>query len=222
MNELPLQVLRTIVKQIPQVVPHLAPETLAAIKAGGNGYPGVRSDYWHAVYDEVYGYLTGNRPVTTFVQRLTTAAASAFIGAAEAGYEEGGGTLPLDDDTAAWLRGAIDAELGHIDDLFNRLSQEWEGLDPTAEAVSRAEGYASNLDQIFSEAKTRGAGNKMLTFVGDDGTESCKDCKRMKGQRHRASWWISHDMIPGSSSYECGGWRCQHILVDDQGNEFTL
>ena len=219
---LPLQILQAIIKQVPQVVPLLAPETLAAIKAGGGGYPGTRSDYWHAVYNEVEGYLTGNRPTTTFVQRLVTAAASAFISAAEAGYEEGGATLPIDDETAAWLRSAIDAEQGHIDELFYRLSQEWEGLDPAAEATARAEGYASNLDQIFSEAKTRGAGNKMLTFTGSDGKESCKDCQRMQGQRHRASWWISRNMIPGSSAYECGGWNCEHYLVDDEGNEFTL
>lgn len=221
---LPLQILQAIVKQVPQVVPHLAPETLAAIKAGGGGYPGTRSDYWHAVYDEVYGYLTGSRPVTTFVQRLTTAAASAFIGAADAGYEEGGASLPLDDETSAWLRGAIDAELSHIDDLFERLSQEWEGLDPAAEATSRAEGYVQTLDAVFSEAKIRAAGNQMLTLDGDDGKESCAECSKYKGQRHRASWWIRNGLVPapGNTNYTCGNYNCDHRLFDDDGNDFSI
>jgi hypothetical protein len=219
----PARILQAVAQAVPAVIPYLNDETKAAIKAA-DGYPGVRSDYYHAVYDEVYGYLTGNRPVTTFVQRLVTAAASAFINAAEIGYQDGGATLPLDDETAAWLRAATDSEFQHIDTLFERLSQEWEGIDPATEATARAEGYIQHLDTILSEAKVRAAGNKMLTFDGDDGKESCPECKKLKGKRHRASWWISNGLIPGpgNENFTCNGYNCEHRLFDDEGNEYSI
>src|SRR5688572_18999968 len=139
------RILATVVKAVPAVIPYLNDETKAALKAA-DGYPGVRSDYYHAVYNAVYDYLTGNSRVGTYTRLLSTAAASAFINAAEIGYTDSGGELPMDDDTAAWLRSETDAEFSHIDDLFARLKEEWEGIDPATEAAARAEGYARHLD----------------------------------------------------------------------------
>lgn len=214
------RIIHTIAKRIPAVIPHLNANALQAVKVGG--YQGIRGTYWAEIYDSVYDYLVSDRPVTSYRNKMSKAMVDAFVQAAEMGYEDGGGSLPMDDETLNWLGAAQTTELGHIADLFNRLKIEWDGLDAINEAYARADGYASTLDQIFSEAKMRGAGNKMLTFVGSDGKESCKDCQRMKGQRHRASWWVKNDLIPGSSKYECGGWNCEHILVDDNGIEFTL
>ena len=91
-------------------------------------------------------------------------------------------------------------------------------------AEQRAEGYARTLDGIYSEGKIRGAKNKMLTFGGDDGEESCKTCQKYKGQRHRASWWVKRDLIiyRGNMNYECGCWQCQHYFFDDSGNVYTF
>lgn len=221
MNNIPVEVIRAAVRQHPEVLPLLNAETRGLLKAAG-GYPGVRTEYYTAVYDAVYDYLTGNRPVTGFVNSVKRAFTEAYIEAAEIGYIEAGSELPFDSDIISFLTDAQAKEFGYIEELFSRLKVEWEGLDPDAEATSRAEGYAGTLDQIYSESKLYGAKNKMLTFVGSDGKESCKDCQRMKGQRHKASWWISHNMIPGSSAYECGGWNCGHYLEDDDGNEFTM
>ena len=222
MNNLEVpRIIHAIAKAVPAVLPLLSVQAREAIKAAG-GYPGVRAEYFTAVYDAVYDYLTGNRPVTGFVNSVKRAFTEAYIEAAEIGYVEAGSELPFDSDIIAFLTAAQATEFGHIEDLFARLKVEWVGLDPDAEATSRAEGYAGTLDQIWSESKLYGAKNKMLTFVGDDGKESCKDCKRMKGQRHRAKWWIEKGMIPGSSAYECGGWQCAHYLQDDEGNEYTI
>lgn len=223
MNDIVTQVLTTIAKHYPAVIPHLSAETLAAVKAG-SGYPGVRSDYWHAVHDAVYDYLTGNSPVTSFMNSVKRAFTDAYIAAAEIGYQEGGADLPFDEDTLSWLTGVQAQEFGYIEELFARLKEEWEGLDPAAEAASRAEGYVQTLDAIFGEAKVRAAGNKMLTLDGDDGKESCPECKRLKGQRHRASWWIKNGLVPapGNANYTCGNYNCDHRLYDDDGNEYTI
>ena len=223
MKDAPVIVIRAAVRQHPEVLPLLSAESRGLLKAAG-GYPGVRSDYYHAVYDAVEGYLTGNSPVTSFVNRVKRAFTEAYISAAEIGYQEGGADLPFDEDTIAWLTGVQALEFGYIEELFSRLKEEWEGLDPAAEAASRAEGYTQTLDAIFGEAKVRAAGNKMLTLDGDDGRESCPECKKLKGQRHRASWWIKNGLVPapGNTNYTCGNYNCDHRLYDDDGNEYTI
>jgi hypothetical protein len=217
----PIAIVRQIVQAVPAVLEHLSEETVQAIKAAG--YDGIRTVMSGGIFGSVFGYLSGGS-FADAVQRMATVVSRAYVETADLAYQEGGGELPLDEDTAAWARSQLDIQLAYVDDLFLRLKElrKEGGFDAGEEAQARAEGYASSLDQLYSEAKTRGAANKMLTFVGDDGKESCKDCKRMKGQRHRASWWIKNDMVPGSSHYECGGWRCEHFLQDDQGNQFTI
>lgn len=215
------QIISAVIRQHPAVIPHLSPSTNAALKATGE-YSAIRLNYFILTYQAVYEYLTSSRPVTSFRNAMSQAVVEAFGGAVDLGYQEGGAELPLDDDTLAWLNGEVDRELGFVSDLFSRLRDEFEG-DPDTEATARAEGYANRLDAIYSEAKTRAAKNKMLTFNGDDGKESCPECKKMKGQRHRASWWIKHGLIPGpgNTNYTCNGYNCEHRLYDDDGNEWT-
>jgi hypothetical protein len=222
-NTIPLQIITAIVRAVPGLAPLVNAQMLAALKASGD-YTSIRAEMSGEIHDAVYDYLTGTGNVTAYRSAMALAVSAAYIAAADVAYVEGGGELPLDSDTAAWARGQLDAQLGFIDQLFESLRDlRKEGdVNATAEALARANGYASSLDQLYSEAATRGAKNKMLTFVGSDGKESCKDCKRMKGQRHRASWWIEHDMVPGSSAYECGGWQCEHYLETDDGERFTI
>lgn len=62
-------------------------------------------------------------------------------------------------------------------------------------------------------------GNQLMEFTGDDGAESCPDCQRMKGQRHRLKDWIRKQLQPGidGHNFECGGWQCKHLLVPVSG-----
>ncbi len=215
--------LRAAVEAMPEILPHLSPTARAALKASGD-YTSIRTEMSGEIHDAVYDYLTGYGYVTIYWVKMSLAVSKAWIEATDAAYVEGGGELPIDMETADWARAQLDIQLAYVDQLFATLRELRQSGDvnAAAEALSRANGYASSLDQQYSEAKARGAKNKMLTMVGDDGKESCKDCQRMKGQRHRASWWISHDMVPGSSNYECQGWRCEHFLIDDNGERFTI
>ena len=220
---IPDNLYRSIVSQFPDVVKHLTPDARALVKAGTSGdYDSIRGTYWAEVYDAVENYLDSAVNVTAPRNKLLVAMGEAFTATVYIGYQDGGGELPLDDDTAAWMGGRIAAERGFITDLFARLKEQRGELDPVNEALARANGYASGLDQVYSEAKLHGSKNKMYSFVGDDGEESCPTCQKMKGQRHRGSWWIKNDLIPGSTKYECGGYNCQHVLVDDSGQQITL
>ena len=213
-------IIKTVLRAVPEVAPLLTPETWAVFRAAG-GYEGIRNTYWATLYDAVYNYLTGDKPVTSFKNAVKKGVVEAFGGAVDTGYEESGGDLPLDPDTLAWLNQQVNVEFGHIDDLFTRLKQEWDGLDPIREAFARADGYAKTLDSIYAEAKMRGAKEATAEFVGDDGDESCEDCRKMKGKRHKLSYIIANNLIPrpGNDNYACQGYRCEHYWVNVKTGE---
>ncbi len=95
--------------------------------------------------------------------------------------------------------------------------------------TERADGYTQAVKDVYNYAKLYAMRNKMLTFTGSDGQGNhiCQSiggtCVRLKGQRHKASWWLSHDLMPyrGNQNYDCGGWNCQHYLEDDNGERVT-
>jgi len=185
-------------------------------------YTAIRADYRETVYGAVLEYLISGASSTAFRNEIKRAVVDRFPDAFYAGYRAGSEDVDADDD--AWLTAKINSELGYIDLLFQALKTvKDEQLPPrelVAEAERRADGYAGTLDGLFAEGRLRGEGRKMLTLTGDDGEESCRDCQRLKGQRHRASWWASHGLIPGqpgNPNYQCHGYRCEHFLVDDDG-----
>jgi hypothetical protein len=53
-------------------------------------------------------------------------------------------------------------------------------FDAIHEAYATADGYAKTLDRIYNEFKVAAGGTTMLTFVGEDGQESCADCRKYK------------------------------------------
>lgn len=189
-----------------------------------DSYGAIRDKLWIEIYDSVYDYLNGDLTIASARNKMTLAISEAYINSADIAYQDGGGTLPLDDDTASFANGELQAQLGYADSLFTTLKGlKKEGdYDANGEASDRADGYTGSMDALYNSVKTMAAGNTMLTFDGDDGKESCNDCKRYKGQRHRASWWISHNAVPPNRNFECGGYNCEHYLVDDDGKEFTI
>lgn len=61
--------------------------------------------------------------------------------------------------------------------------------------------------------------NGLYTFIGQDGNESCVDCKRLKGQTHRLWQWEekAYNPIGNSSALACGGFKCEHTLEKATG-----
>lgn len=194
-----------------------------ATKQAGDYYA-IRATMWDAVFNAVNDYLGSRSQIGTYTRPLATAISQAYIETADLAYVEGGGSLPMDEDTAALAKSLLNEQLAFVDSLFERLKQlrKEGGFDAIREAFDRASGYTHSLDAFYNTIKIAGAGNKMLVFGGSDGKESCSDCKRLKGQRHRASWWKAHEFVPPSHKFECGGWNCEHKLFDDNGEVFTI
>lgn len=196
-----------------------------AMKDAGD-YSAIRDRLWSALYDAVETYLSGSGYVTGPKSAFTTALAQAYIDAADTGYVDGGGELPLDEDTAAWARGELDAQFGFADSLFETLKAlRKEGdFDAASEAEARADSWTMALDGFYNAIKMAGAGNAMLTWTLGDTETHCDTCQKLDGERHRASWFLSRGYTPRKpgSNTECGGYRCDCSLIDNEGNEFTI
>jgi hypothetical protein len=216
------QILATVVRAVPAVLPHLSEDAIKAL--GQASYEGVRATYWLAIYDAIYGYLSGEGRVTAFRASAQRAMVEAFGSATDAAYVEGGGELPLDDDTLAWFNGRVSQEMGFIDQLFDGLREKRGDVSAEAEAEARAEAYSRTLDGIYGEAMMRGSKNVMLTWHLGATEKHCKTCAQLDGKSHRISWFIDHDYIPRKpgASMECGGWNCDCSLTDKNGNEYTV
>lgn len=215
----PAQIVASIIRAVPSVIPHLTPGTVAAVKASGD-YSAIRLNYYILVYQSIYEYLTSDRPVTSFRNAMNRAIVEAFGAAVDLGYVEGGSELPLDDETLTWLNGQVSQEIDFANDLFARLRDEFEG-DADTEATARAEGYCRTLDSLYGEAKMRGSKNIVLEFTGDDGKESCPECTAMKGKRHRVKYIIENNLIPrpGNDVYSCAGYHCEHYWHNPRTGE---
>lgn len=203
-------------------------EMRAVLLALGN-YQIIRNTYYGEIARAVQDYLNApvNARVTRYRNIAKRACRTAFIEASQQGFIDGGGTLPYGSDFAEYISARISAEQGYLDATFAQLRMLKLSGEPynIGEQSSRiAENYAKTLDQIYNEAKARGADRTFLTFGGSDGKESCGTCHSLKGKRRQARWWVSHGLIPGQGNrnFDCGGFHCQHFLYDDRGFLFTI
>jgi hypothetical protein len=216
----PIDILKMMVRAVPAVVEHLSEATIKAA-----GYDGIRTVLNGAVFGSVFGYLSGGS-LSDANNRMATAVSRAYIETVELAYQEGGGELPLDDDTAVWARAQLDAQLGYVDELFAGLRELRRAgdFDAGEVATARAAGYASGLDGFFVEAKMRGSKNIVLTWHLGATEKHCKDCAKLDGQSHKISWYVERDYIPrkNGASMECGGYNCSCFLTDRSGNEYTV
>jgi hypothetical protein len=197
-----------------------------SIKQISGDYAPVRQELWAEVYDAVFGFLNSNSQVRTYSSPMATAIAKAYIDTADIAYVDGGGSLPLDDDTLATAKSLMNEQLGYVDSMFDTLKQLRKDGDYDAISVAfqKANSWVSALDGFYNIIKMAGAGNKMLTWELGNTEKHCKDCANLDGQRHRASWYNSRGYTPRKpgSNTECGGYNCDCRLVDDDGNEFTI
>ena len=166
------------------------------------------------------GAITGAR------NQFKQATSAAFLDAFELGWTDGGAELPLDDDGLEWLGARQSQEFGYIDMLFQEakeLRKEYE-FDSFAWTTARADGYTNTLKEVYNNARMRAMPNQMVTFDGDDGQESCPDCQKLKGKRHKISWFVSRNYVPPfGTGLECHkGGHCQHGLKADDGTWITV
>jgi hypothetical protein len=219
-----------MVSALSDMAAELQVDGFATIPPGMIGdYPDIRKDYQGEIYDAVYGYLRTAGSVTRWRNLARKAVVDFFPQAFYTGYTDAGGE-ETDAQDERWLTNRQAEELAHVDEMFDALKAQkdahggysYEEADPIAQR--HADGYANGLDGVYTYGKLLGAKNIMLTMVGEDGQENCPDCRRRKGMRKSARWWVANGIpgIPGTPFYKCKGYNCQHYLEDDKGNVFQV
>jgi hypothetical protein len=185
----------------------------------------VRAAYGDAIYAAILEYLAAAGSSTQYKNRVKRAVVESFPEVFYLAYASGGGEV-VDPEDDQWLTAKINAEMAYVDLLFQSMKTVKDTAESAderrAEANARADGYLKTLDAVYAEGLLRGKKNRMLTMVGEDGAESCVDCQRHKGKRYTARKWLRLGIpgVPGNG-WECGGWKCQHGLIDDEGVAFT-
>jgi len=190
-------------------------------------YQPIRSNFWASVYDAVYNFLDSRQQSRTASRDLRLELGKAYTETMDIAYQDGGGSLPVDADTLALGNAFISQQYAYVDSLFETLKimRKDGDFDAISEAFKKANSWSDTLDGFYNLIRLSAMGNRMLTFVRvKDTKESCDDCKRLRGKRHRASWWISHDFVPpkGAGLACSAGGHCGDMLVDDTGKEVTI
>lgn len=186
-------------------------------------YATVRETYTAALFDAFMGYASGGA-----VTRWRNAAGKAVIEAvSDAIYRafDDAGADELDPEDETWLSGKQKEQVGYLSDTFDWLKQARADETITEDAVNaKVERWAQTLDSIYSEALLKAKKNALLEWHYGDTAEHCDTCASLNGTRHRASWYLAHDYIPGKpgAAMVCGGYRCQCWLTDKAGETVTL
>lgn len=225
------KIIMDTVRVMPEIVPHLSPDAQRYVllhrerKAESGDLASINAPYHDAITEALTTFFEGGSiagPRNAF-KRATSAA---FLDAFELGWAMGGGSLPIDEDALSWLDARLNQEFGYIDMLFQEAKElrKEDGFDSFTWSTARADGYTNTLREIFNVGNLRASKDKMVTFDGEDGAESCDTCQKLKGKRHKISWFVARNYVPPfGTGLECHpGKRCQHYLVDDNGEQVTI
>ena len=221
---LPLRVLETILRAVPDVTAYLKPETRAMIKAMGD-ILGINAAYHDAITQALIDYLEGGS-VTAPRNDFKRAMVEAFGAAFELGWTDGGAELPFEGEALQWYNNRVTEETGNIDGAFQdaRELRKDSTFDALAWASARADGYTSTVMSVYNAAVMFAKGSRMLTWHLGNTEKHCETCKRLDGKQHPAYWYIDNNYIPRQpgAGMDCAGYNCDCSLTDRSGNEVTL
>jgi hypothetical protein len=196
----------------------------------GMGLGEIEGEYRERVSGTMQDYMDSeNRPVTAFRHEMKRITNDAFLLAAVAGWADGGGDGPMPDSLTEYVNQQVEAQFTFIDDVFAKLKELRKSGTADEQAAyieGRADGYTASIQGIYDYSRVTAAADILLTFDGPDGSSDaiCQKtggtCVKLKGQTHKASWWIEQGLIPykGNPNFDCGAWKCRHQLFDKDGN----
>ena len=186
-------------------------------------YAKVRRDYKSAIYGLIWIFLTGSETAEEVRKKMEGVVLAAFLLAYDIGLEDGGAA----NTDKKWIKERITKEIVFVSALVTELwtLRQSKVFDAMSVADARSVGYTASLDGVYNQGKVTGYGDELLTFLGQDGDPPfpCPTCDFWWGKTRPASFWIQNDLVPhpGSTTLECGGWRCHHYMEDQNGNKFT-
>ena len=197
---------------------------VGAVKAIGD-LTAIRSEYHDLITETLITFFESKRTVASFQNKIKQGVVRLLGSAFDMGWSDGGGGGYPSGDALDWYNSRVEMEFGYIRTLFQEAKEirKEKGVDFFGWVNQRADGYTRTVREFYNAGKTRASKDIMVTFVGDDGEESCEECSMLKGQRHRVSWFVRRNFVPphgiGLSCHR--GRYCQHYLVNDKGEQVT-
>lgn len=185
------------------------------------------ASYHDAITESLTGYFEEGGNVSSYKNEFKRAVLNAFQDVFDLGWSDGGQELPIDDDDAnSWLEARINQEFGFIDGLFQEAKElrKEEDFDYFSWITSKADGYVGTLREVYNQAILRASQDMMVTFVGEDGEQSCETCQKLQGVRHKISWFVKRNYVPPYGiGLQCArGGHCMHYLENDNGEQVTI
>lgn len=174
-------------------------------------YADTRDDFIVGVSELIQSAEEGEMSRRSFSASLRGIIASYGKQAYKDGLKEGGVNDDLVPEDQIIITSIIAAQSQYISDLASTIYADGYLPNPDNHATMWAN---KTLEQFRSAGLMSADANGMYEFVGSDGTEGCRTCKRLKGQIHRLKEWKKKGLRPGvdTEAFECGGWQCQHFL----------
>ena len=198
---------------------------IGAIKAASDLVT-INAAYHDAITQALIIYFEGKGAITAPRNAFRRAMIDNLGAAFDLGWSDGGGDGFPSGDALDWYNVRIENELGYIDMLFQeaRELRNESDFNYFAWISQKADGYTRTTREMYNAGRLRASKDVMVTFVGEDGAESCPECQMLKGQRHRISWFVRRNFVPPhGTGLSCHRGRyCQHYLQNDSGERITV
>lgn len=112
----------------------------------------------------------------------------------------------------------LSGQAGYISDFMATVFSE-NGVSDALASGKATQWFNGSVMPFYYEGLQQSGDDPMMEFVGEDGHETCNDCPRLKGQRHRFSKWVEKGLNPPNGvNLECSpGKHCKHYLERVRG-----
>lgn len=117
----------------------------------------------------------------------------------------------LDDDDKAIMEAHFVKQRDYVNNLADVIYGK--GISDLEAQAKPSMWFNKSIAPLFEAGKASADGNAMVEWVIGATEESCKDCLKLNGQRHRMKTFYAKGWIPGGSNLECGGWQCKCQLI---------
>lgn len=138
--------------------------------------------------------------------------ASYIEGLAEGGIDES----EIDRADEQVIRDTTAAQREYVDGFAQAVMNAKQESDLRAQIDNRIVMWGKSIRAAAVAGVNSAAANEVVIFSGQMGKEDCPTCHGLMGARHRRSWFVERNLvpgIPGNLSFECGSWNCEHFLA---------
>lgn len=182
-----------------------------------------RLDFENAFEDAIGSAMAGKINRAKWAARVRNLIKTNINKAYRDGLADGGVLGEPEDSEQEEINSAIKTQSQYVTDLGARLFKEDKVTPAMADQKATMWWNKSVMPSYYAGFESAAA-NQMMEFVGDDGKENCRTCRRLKGQRHRLDSWNKKGLNPkgkgNEGNFECGLWFCEHFLQQTTAKAF--